>query len=125
MIDARPYDGKVVVATHGAGFYTSYLTPYILGTNKKSAELYASVYPNPVSDVLNIEFVPLSNEITSIFIHNLAGQKVYDKKLKLSSQQRTNQSIPTNEFAKTGSGTFIVSIVNGEYKKSFKVIVRK
>lgn len=125
MINARPFDGKIVVATHGAGFYTSYLTPYLLGANEKNMELFASVYPNPVSELLNIEFVPLSAGTTSIFIHTIAGQKVYDKKYKFSAGQRVNQTIPTNEFANSSSGTFIVSVINDKFKKSFKVIVRK
>jgi hypothetical protein len=125
MMEARTFDGKMVVATHGAGFYTTYLPPTSLGQQEANQELYASVYPNPVISNLNIEFVPQADEITNVFIHNLSGQRVYAKKMKLQPGQKSQQQIPVNEFSSAGSGTFIVSIVNGKMKKSFKIIVKK
>lgn len=125
MIDARPFDGKIAVATHGAGFYTSYITPALLGAKENNLELYASVYPNPVSTYLTIDFVPQTSGATSIFIHNLAGQKVFEKKTILTPGQKASQTIPTADFSATGTGTYIVSVVNGKMKKSFKIIVKK
>jgi photosystem II stability/assembly factor-like uncharacterized protein len=57
MIDTRPSDGLVAVATHGNGIYSAHISfPYqVTGIRKQTAaEEELNVYPNPVQDVLNI-----------------------------------------------------------------------
>ncbi|HYG51210.1 MAG TPA: T9SS type A sorting domain-containing protein, partial [Flavobacteriales bacterium] len=125
MIQSRPYDGKIVVATHGAGFYTAHITPAFAGIQGHEPQLFASVYPNPVSSFLNLEFVPLTAETTTIYIHNLTGQKVYESRMSLTPGQKARTSIPVSEFAAVNSGTFLITVVNGRLKKSHKIIVRK
>jgi hypothetical protein len=125
MIQARPFDGKIVVATHGAGFYTAHIAPVFTGVQSHEQELFASVYPNPVSTLLNLEFVPLSDGPTVIYIHNLSGQKVYEKKLNLIPGRKAVTTIPVNEFSVVNSGTYLVTVTNGHLKKSHKIIVHK
>ncbi|HLP11265.1 MAG TPA: T9SS type A sorting domain-containing protein [Flavobacteriales bacterium] len=125
MIQSRPYDGKIVVATHGAGFYSAHIEPAFVGMQNGSQELFANVYPNPVSTQLNLEFVPVVADPTTIFIHNLTGQKVYEKKLVLILGRKAHAGIPVNDFAVVNNGTYVVTVVNGRLKKSQKIIVRK
>jgi photosystem II stability/assembly factor-like uncharacterized protein len=57
MIDTRPSDGLVAVATHGNGIYSAHISfPYqVTGIRKQTAaEEQLNIYPNPVQDVLNI-----------------------------------------------------------------------
>ena len=58
------------------------------------------MYPNPVNDVLNIE---IENEIKSVEIYNIQGQKVL---------QSSNKQIETNSL---NSGIYMVRVedVNG------------
>ena len=56
MIDYRRFDGKVAVATHGKGIYTSEIpnvAPYGAGLSSDDFQIL-SVNPNPFSDFVSV-----------------------------------------------------------------------
>lgn len=71
-----------------------------------------SIYPNPVKDILNIKS---KDQIQSVSIYNLAGQKMLEK-AKLLSNKQIDLS-----FLKSGVYMVKVYLNNGEIK-SFKIV---
>jgi hypothetical protein len=71
-----------------------------------------SLYPNPVTDVLNI--IPGNDAITDVAIYNLMGQTVTSE-----SWNAQNQTVNTSALT---PGTYIVKVNAGEYGKVLKMI---
>ncbi|MFD2891435.1 GEVED domain-containing protein [Flavobacterium chuncheonense] len=69
------------------------------------------VYPNPISDVLNLEF---SEEIKAIQVVNLLGQIVID--------QSVNNTTLKIDMTHLNSGTYIVNILINDVMQTVKVI---
>lgn len=76
MIDCRETDRLVAVATHGNGIYSVYYNPSA-GTEEESMkELSLRIYPNPFTEMVNVEYVLLQPARVSIFISDLSGKTV-------------------------------------------------
>ncbi len=71
-------------------------------------------YPNPVQDVLNLEY---DSEITSVAVYNILGQEVLNKTINA-----TNASVDMSALA---DGTYIVNVAMGDMVKTVKVIKNK
>lgn len=69
------------------------------------------VYPNPVSDVLNIS---LDREITAVSIFNLLGQQVIVKTV--------NANETTIDVSQLQSGAYFVKVMSGNEVKTSKII---
>jgi hypothetical protein len=69
------------------------------------------IYPNPVSDVLNIEYTGV---LTAIEVFNIIGQKVVSRTADATSVQIDMSQLP--------AGTFIVKAAAGNVFQTFKVI---
>lgn len=67
MMDYRPSDGKLVIATHGNGVYTSSIPDFKAITLEKTVDksfLVNATYPNPFIDNINIEYtIPEDGEV--------------------------------------------------------------
>lgn len=88
MIQSRPYDSTIVVATHGNGMYSNKIfTPSAINETKPD-QLVVNCYPNPFSNNITID---LGTELKSKIeaeIFDASGRLV--KKL---SQQATNRIV--------------------------------
>ena len=76
--------------------------------------IQSAVYPNPVSDVLNVRIAGADNALITIFSMN--GSRVF--------QQTSSQpvvSIPVQSFVK---GYYLLTIQTGAWTKSHKVLIR-
>jgi uncharacterized repeat protein (TIGR03803 family) len=70
------------------------------------------IYPNPVSDLVNINFGDLRNIILQI--HNASGQLIYYKE---------NISKPNYQFKLIGAaGVYLVDVIVNKQKKEYKLI---
>lgn len=78
-------------------------------TNFSSSEI--SIYPNPVSDILNVTVNNLQKNAT-YRIHNFAGQQMMQSEL---NQNKINVSL-------LPPGVYLLSIRNGKQTKSFKFV---
>ncbi len=71
MIETRPLDGLVVVATHGKGVFSTNITSVdvVAGVKEIKMTSMAEVYPNPVEDVLTVKMNQATKEL-SIYTFN-------------------------------------------------------
>ncbi|MBD3583515.1 Calx-beta domain-containing protein [Flavobacterium selenitireducens] len=69
------------------------------------------LYPNPVNDILNIEY---TETLTQISIFNIVGQQVISKNVSATSTQIDMSHLP--------AGTFLVKATSGSASQTFKVI---
>lgn len=69
------------------------------------------VYPNPVTDLLNLSF---DKEITAVSIYNLLGQKVATKNIN-----NNENSIDVSHLT---SGTYLIKVISGVGVKTLKII---
>ncbi|NTV83911.1 MAG: T9SS type A sorting domain-containing protein, partial [Bacteroidales bacterium] len=86
---------------------------FILGTPDQAEEIEFSVYPNPVSDQLNIT---TDVEMTQVEIFNQLGQRVYSQVVK-----NTFFNLNTSEF---NSGVYYIRITTENGIATEKVMVR-
>lgn len=78
------------------------------------------VTPNPVRDVLTVQFYPLPENVKGINIYNSAGQKVASRLLHTQAAVYGSYQFDCRQFA---SGVYIVQVVFGdrtEYRKIVK-----
>ena len=68
-------------------------------------------YPNPVNDILNIEF---KENITSVTVYNLIGQLVLERNTDTNNVQLNMSTL--------SAGTYIVRAASGSKTTSFKVV---
>jgi trimeric autotransporter adhesin len=69
-----------------------------------------NVYPNPVSDILNIEY---TSDLTNVSVYNMLGQQVLNKKVSATS---------TNiDMSGLNSGTYLVKVEANNASKTIKV----
>ncbi len=86
-----------------------------LSTNKVSVTEERSAYPNPSSEIVNIPYTALNNEIVEIKIYSINGKLIATKKM---DSQFEKLALNVSSYAQ---GTYIYSIKNslGEYKNKF------
>ena len=82
-----------------------------LGNEEFEPATAMKLYPNPVTNLLNIA---LENEITSVTVYNMLGQEVISKSVN------TNQT--TIDVENLQSGTYLVKVVSGGQTKTSKII---
>lgn len=125
MIKARTFDGKIAVATHGNGIYTSNL-PAVVGINETAfEEMTVNSYPNPFIDWTTIKFSLEKDSKVSLKIYDLNGKLV---------KQLANQHFTSGEHIVTwnrensngqrvSSSAYVLSITVNEKSVSKKLIV--
>lgn len=78
------------------------------------------LWPNPTSEVLNINFKSIDNRV-DIYIYDINGRKVYNKILE-GSNSLDNYEIDVSSFS---SGFYFLKIKNGNRIFNEKIIVEK
>lgn len=68
-------------------------------------------YPNPVKDVLNINYI---NNITSVSVYNLLGQEILKKSI--------NGNLARIDMSVLAKGTYLVKINSNELVKTIKIL---
>lgn len=78
MIDYRQSDGKMVIATHGQGLYTTQIANVVQNENLVPAEEFeiTDVYPNPFRDELLIRVKMPETAYILIRIYDTAGNEI-------------------------------------------------
>ena len=89
----------------------SFTTDSSLGIEENILNSTFSVYPNPTSNVLNIES---TQEIDNVTVFNLLGQNV----ASFSKNEITNSSIDMSELSK---GLYLVKITSGDKTQTLRV----
>jgi hypothetical protein len=86
---------------------------FIVGTPEQSQDVEFAIYPNPVTDQLNIAS---GAEMTKVEILNQLGQKVYSQVVK-----DTNFNLNTSGF---NTGVYFVRITTDEGIATRKIMVK-
>ncbi len=91
-----------------------------LGISSITAELKATVYPNPATDKV---FVKMSGSLTedavTVQLSNLLGKVVYHKELQNNEVNETIQ-VPVSQLQE---GIYMLSVTSGDQKLARKVVV--
>ncbi|MEZ5083958.1 MAG: T9SS type A sorting domain-containing protein [Bacteroidales bacterium] len=79
-----------------------------------------STYPNPATNVLNIQYSLIEDAEVSVGVYDLLGSKVMEEKLSAQSNQLQNTRMDVSTL---DSGLYFVTISAGESKVTKKVQV--
>ena len=99
--------------------YLDDITVYSSGVNPNLASRGFLVTPNPVSDIISVQFYPHPSNLKAIFLFNSLGQKVGGQVVKGS--RASNYSFDMSHLA---SGVYFVQAIFTDKKLSQKVIKR-
>jgi hypothetical protein len=117
MLSMRDADRTVLAATHGRGFFTA-TWDVILGTNDKSGNVF-SVYPNPVSEILNVYYKDNKPGDFLIRIFDPTGKTVFEKP-EHSSGSSWSDHLPVTTFQ---NGIYYVTVYeNGKSLRTEKIM---
>lgn len=119
--------GMIYAATHGRGIFRNE-TYQTVGVDEKEANGGSanagnlSVYPNPASDLISVNFNIQNNTPVQINIYDLSG-KLVQQSIK-TALGRGNQTIQLNTQTLT-KGTYLVKMVAGNEINTAKLIIIK
>ena len=103
--------------------YACLIRPETLSINEQEAVnpmTAARVYPNPATDVLNIEVNASQASEMSINVYNIMGQNVMSKNVNITTGMNT-RSISTSELT---SGIYFVTVKANGFENTMKFIVK-
>ena len=119
MIDNRPSDGLVVVATHGNGVYSGYTNQGEIITSVEEETLtfpntftLHQNYPNPFNPTTTIAYTLEKPSRVEIRIYNVVGQRVktYDQSMQPSETFNVQWSGVNDNGSRVASGTYIIRL---------------
>ena len=113
MIEARTFDGRIVVGTHGNGVYEASLPPAFLDVDEVVA-LELEVYPNPTTDKVFIDYS--GSKEAQLKLYDLSGKLVRTTTV----QPNTKTSLDVSVLS---AGTYVYSIKSGSKVRNGKLIV--
>ncbi|MFK7952068.1 MAG: T9SS type A sorting domain-containing protein [Ekhidna sp.] len=111
MLDYRSSDGKLAIATHGNGVFTTIIPDFKnLDTDIESEDFIStSVYPNPFQETTTIDFSIPEDGIVRIDIFSIKGEHITNL---LWAPQFAGPNSPVTWDGRTNSGA---SLANGIY----------
>lgn len=122
MVDVRPFDGKIVVGTHGRGVFSSSMDPVEaagVGTfYETTSDL--NVYPNPFTDRIQFECELNTNSDVHLEIFDLRGKRI-------SIERRQNlvpgkQIVVWKPLADLPRGSYLYTITWNGKSRSGKIL---
>jgi len=120
----KPWDGPYIYAsTYGRGmFYTSTLTTGIdqQGGSAISKDLNASIYPNPVHGMVNVNVSLASPSAVVVNIYDIQGKQISTSNYNIQSTGNHTFSIPTGSLKE---GTYFVKVSAGVLEHTEKMLV--
>ncbi len=130
MIKYRPLDGRIVVATHGNGVFSSDVTGFKPLTPPKSEEgpfKITTTYPNPFREKITVEYSLPEEHIVLARIYDLKGNWV--KTALWGTQLAGSHSITWNGTNNSGQlvpeGIYILNLMaNGKLTSSKLILSR-
>ena len=116
MLDYRESDGRLLVATHAAGMYSTYiknvdqLINNVYSKNAKNTNA-VKIYPNPTKDLINIELVSSNEQNVSFSLYDAMGRTVRGIVSKKMDLGVNNFQFNLTNLPK---GTYYIKINDGE-----------
>ncbi|MDC8006067.1 T9SS type A sorting domain-containing protein [Aureisphaera galaxeae] len=102
----------------GQGFWLGAIVEITLSTEDFSLEANATVYPNPVSNYLNISFKEMAGETFQAMLFDMQGKKVMQQELEASN------TAETLSLSALSTGNYVLKVVQESTNKSrtFKIV---
>ena len=121
MIDARPIDGFIAIATHGNGVYSTYYDPTAGVDDASSGHplVVGNLFPNPLQDAGTVEIVSDKTMRIKTMLYSTSGKLVKQFPDKAIHQGRQNVSI---QFDELPPGVYYLSFDNGKEAVIKKVV---
>ncbi len=104
-------DYGVTVTLSGCPVNSSCVTVSTLGVTAFDKASGLKAYPNPVNNILNIEY---TSDLTNVSIYNMLGQQVLAKKVSATSTKI--------DMSGLNAGTYFVKVEANEVSKTFKIV---
>jgi len=89
-----------------------------LATNNLNLSNFV-LYPNPSKGQFNLQFTSQSENDVTIFVHDLLGRKVFEKKYNKTSSA-FNEDI---QLKNATSGVYLLTVVDGDRKEEKKIMI--
>lgn len=103
-------DYYVVVSNENCTATSTCITVTELGTGEFGRDPFR-IYPNPVNDVLNIEYDTI---LTQVEVFNMIGQRLISKNGSVTSMQIDMSHLP--------AGTFLIKVLAERTSQTFKIV---
>ncbi len=129
MVDYRQSDGKIVVATHGNGLYTSQIANVVPKENAAATDDFSirAVYPNPFVDELTIEIGSPDTQFIIVRIYDTSGNEVKRLTSTLAFEGENDFFWNgTNEAGQlVANGVYLVRVTYGQSSQTKQVILQR
>jgi photosystem II stability/assembly factor-like uncharacterized protein len=118
-LEVHPASGKILAATYGRGMWENNLAdPATVGIRKAVAQEF-SVYPNPVTEKIWVEFTPPKPGLYLLTIINLPGQVVVRKEIRTTGMMIRSQL----DVSRLQPGYYNISISGPGTELSRKIMI--
>jgi hypothetical protein len=127
MICARGSDGLVVVGTHGSGVFTGHLPAAPIGVTEVPEHLaMGNAWPNPASDVVNLDLYVRESAAVDVQVYDLNGRCVFQRALGLhaSGNSRFTWNLRDARGQRVPQGTYVLSMSAGGVSRAARLVVR-
>ncbi|MBL0045716.1 MAG: T9SS type A sorting domain-containing protein, partial [Flavobacteriales bacterium] len=127
MITSRGSDGLIVVGTHGSGVFTSHLPAAPIGVVEVTGNLaVGNAWPNPASDVVNIDLYLRDASPVEVNVYDLNGRRVFQRSLgkQASGNSRFSWNLRDANGARIPQGTYLMQATAGSVSRTTKLVVR-
>lgn len=118
-------DGKILttgfVGNYPYDFAIARYTSTVLSTPIQAEVVTElSIFPNPTSDKVTVNFVPKNNEDLLLSVYNTSGQMLYEKiKTSLNPPLKTTETIQLEDYT---NGVYFIDISSSETHQLIKVV---
>jgi hypothetical protein len=85
--------------------------------NTPDLEMAIEVYPNPVNDILNIEYMAMGN--STFYVHDYVGKELYSENFDAGNLMNGTKSIDIRNYP---AGIYMVTLQSSNETKTIKVI---
>ncbi|NVK85908.1 MAG: T9SS type A sorting domain-containing protein, partial [Cytophagia bacterium] len=129
MIDYRQSDGKIAVATHGGGIYTSQINNVVKNDNLVETNVLEvqSVYPNPFTEDVLIKINSPKTQFVFMRIYDSQGNEVKRITSSLAFQGENDffWNGTNGQEQPVASGVYIIRITHEGGEESRRVILQR
>jgi hypothetical protein len=126
MVQTRPFDGKVLVATHGTGMYSTRYKDYVGIGEVAQPNLQVRLYPNPVTTQAIFQFNVSTAEQVSLELYDIQGRKVNQllNQAMAAGYHTLTWNGTNTQGQKLAAGTYIAVLQAGKNKSTVKLVVQ-
>jgi len=109
-LEVHPVSGKILAATYGRGMWENYLADPLTVGIRENTDQNLSIYPNPASEKIWIEFTPPGLGLYIVTIINASGQVVGKKEIRSTGMMTRSQL----DVSKLLSGYYLIRITGNK-----------